>query len=73
MVCDYREHKNTLDELGFNGNTFEVEILVTTRADTEITVDEKKQIETIMKQKAIAKNGKLFKMGIHIANCKVVL
>ena len=73
LVCDYREHKKTLDELGFNGNTFDVEIPVTTCADTEITVDEEKQIETIIKQKAIAKSGKLFKMGIHIANCKVVL
>ena len=73
LVEDYHEHRRTLQRLGFNGNIFDVEIPVVKRAEKEITVDEEKQIEMIIQKKAIAKSGKLFKMGIHIANCKVVL
>jgi hypothetical protein len=73
LVEDYHDHKKTLDILGFNGNTLDIEIPVALTSDKEITEDEEKQIDEIIKKKAIAKSGKLFKMGIHIANCKVVL
>ena len=69
---DYRKAATDLKRAGFNDEALDIEPPVVEERD-EITEDEEKQIQSIIKNKAINSSGKLFKLGIHIANCKVVL
>ena len=69
---DYRKAATNLKRAGFNDEALDIEPSVVEERD-EITEAKEKLIQLIIKNKAINSSGKLFKLGIHIANCKVVL
>lgn len=71
LVEEYEQAERTLTRLGFNGRILNVE---PPRAKPrEFFATEEAQIQAIIDNKTINKAGGLFKIGVHIANCNVVL
>ena len=69
---DYKKASNKLGQMGFNREVLDLELKVADVPD-EITKDEEKLIQKIIDTKAVNSAGKLFKLGIYMANSKVVL
>ena len=71
LVEEYEQAERTLTRLGFNGRILNVE---PPRAKPrEFFATEEAQTQAIIDNKTINKAGGLFKIGVHIANCNVVL
>ena len=71
LVDDYEECGKELDRLGFNGGVMDLEAQEVEEID--IPEDEEALIQHIVDNKLINKAGGLFKCGIQIANCRVVM
>jgi hypothetical protein len=71
LVKDYEDTGSLLSTLGFNGHVLDIK----PRMAEEITLpeDEEATIKHIIDNKIISKAGGLFKCGVHVANCRVVL
>ena len=71
LVEDYEALGSKLSTLGFNGHVLDLKPRMV--EGVELPKDEEAQIQHIIKNKIISKAGGLFKIGIHVANCRVVL
>jgi hypothetical protein len=71
LVDDYEKCGKELDRLGFNGGVMDLEAREVEEID--IPEDEEALIQHIVDNKLINTAGGLFKCGIQIANCRVVM
>ena len=71
LVEDYAKCAGNLSMLGFNG--YVLDLQPSTVDSYEIPPEEEAQIEHIIKNKTIDKAGGLFKCGIEIGNCRVIV
>jgi len=71
LVSDYEKCGKELDCLGFNGGAMDLKTQEVEEID--IPEDEEALIQHIVNNELINKAGELFKCGIQIANCRVVM
>jgi hypothetical protein len=68
---EYQEAAGAMNKLGYNGDMLDV--MPHEAEEAEIPSDEEAQIEHIVKNKLINKPGGLFRTGLIVANCRVVM
>jgi hypothetical protein len=71
LVEDYQQSRGELAELGFNAVILDPQPKVA--ENHPIPADEEAAIEALMKKGGANKAGSLFRVGISVANCRVVL
>jgi hypothetical protein len=71
LVEDYQQSRSELAELGFNADILDLQPKVA--VNQSIPADEEAAIEALMKKGGANKAGSLFRVGISVANCRVVL
>ncbi len=71
MREEYKEVAAAVNALGYNG--YMLDVVPRKVEEAEIPSDEEAQIEHIVKSKLINKPGGLFRTGLIVANCQVVM
>jgi hypothetical protein len=71
LVEDYQQSRSELAELGFNADILDLQPKVA--VNQSIPADEEAAIEALMKKGGANKAGSLFRVGISVVNCRVVL
>ena len=71
LVEDYHKSRDELEELGFNADILDLQPKVA--ENHPIPADEEAAIEALMKKGGANKAGSLFRVGISVVNCRVVL
>ena len=72
LVKDYEECARMLNARGFNGGVLDLEPPRVEKT-ASIPDDEEAQIQLILKNKVMNKAGSLFKVGVHVANSRVLI
>ena len=71
LVSEYEEARETLTRLGFNGGVLDLQ--ARTAEERVIPDEEEAVIQAILDRKIINRPGGLFKVGISVVNCDVML
>ena len=71
LVNDYQQTKGELADLGFNADILDLK--PKTVVKRVLPVNEEAAIDALMKNGGANKAGSLFRVGISVANCRVVL